>query len=261
LPLAVGQSHAPAIIVDHDRNSAGLGQGVAQTRRVSSSTSAQIRLVLQDVVIDYTADLKKRLDSMYSDHSAKGRLHSGATVQVAVRAMDELASVAAEQMSTKVRNIARGTDAYSAFRAGVDDLLECFRNEMPRAIRMASGRQPSKPSPSIERAAYELFGQMESNIGRKVKIAKFDFISPSAAAAVPETPPAKQKTGRPRGAFWDDMWAAIAFDLYEGNLDPRSQADVEHAMLRWIEDNGHSAAVSTVRARARRLWDRVQLSD
>ena len=211
-------------------------------------------------MIEYTADLKGRLEAMYSDHAAKGRLHSGATVRVAVRTMDELAGSAVEQMSTKALEIAGGSDAYSAFRTGVGELLQSFRDEMPRAIRMASGRMPNKPNPSIERASYELFDQMESKIGRKVAIAEFDFTKPSAAAAVTPIAHAKQKSGRPRGAFWDDMWAAIAFDLYEGNLDPHNQADVEQAMLRWIEENGHSAAVSTVRARARRLWDRIQLS-
>ena len=227
---------------------------------MSSNALRQLELVLGDAVVNYTAVLKGRLEAIYSDHAANGRLHSGATVRVAVRTMDELASEAVGQMSTRALEIAGGPNAYSAFRGGVGDLLQSFRNEMPRAIQMASGRMPNKPSPSIEQAAYELFGEMESKIGRKVAIAEFDFTKPSIAAVVAPTAQAKQKSGRPRGAFWDDMWAAIAFDLYEGNLDPHNQADVEQAMLRWIEENGHSAAVSTVRARARRLWDRIQLS-
>lgn len=66
-----------------------------------------------------------------------------------------------------------------------------------------------------------------------------------------------RKGGRPPSEFWDDMWAAIAAALYDGTLNPKTQADVERAMTEWISANGSSAANSTVRARARRLWDRV----
>jgi hypothetical protein len=32
-------------------------------------------------------------------------------------------------------------------------------------------------------------------------------------------------------------------------------------MAGWIEANGHSAAESTIRARARRLWDHISASE
>ena len=225
---------------------------------VSLNARRQIGLILKDAVDEYTAVLKSRLQAMYADHSAKGRLHSGATVQVAVRMMDEIATEAVERMPSKILAIARDSEAYSAFGAAMIDLIKTFRDEMPTVIRMASGRMPCEPSPSIERASYELFSQMESKIDRKIEIAEFSFSGQPAAAFAPPPPSGQIKTGRPRGAFWDDMWAAIASDLFDGKLKPKSQADLEQAMLKWIEANGHSAAVSTVRARARRLWDRIR---
>jgi hypothetical protein len=51
------------------------------------------------------------------------------------------------------------------------------------------------------------------------------------------------------------MWVAMTVAIYDGSLVPKSQADIERAMLEWIETHGHSAVVSTVRERARRLWD------
>ena len=73
-------------------------------------------------------------------------------------------------------------------------------------------------------------------------------------------PPAKPG-GRPPAAFWDDLWAAIAVALYVGELVPKTQADIEGAMADWLEGNGHSAAESTIRARARRLWDGIVASE
>lgn len=94
------------------------------------------------------------------------------------------------------------------------------------------------------------------------------FLNESIVALAPpkEIPallPAKApgKGGRPPAEFWDDMWAAVATALYDGTLTAKTQADVERAMAEWIEANGYSAADSTVRARARRLWDRLSAPD
>jgi len=225
---------------------------------VSSKTHQQVELVLRDAVQECKAALSQRLLAMYSNHSAKGRLHSGATVRVAVNTMDELACKAVERMSASVLEVARDSEAYSAFRLAMTDLIESFRGEMPKAIRMASGRMPCEPNSSIETAAYEMFGQMESKVERKIEVAEFAFQAlPAASNTV--TPVIKLgKTGRPTAAFWDDMWASIASDLYTGDLKPRTQAELEQAMLQWIEDHGQTAATSTVRGRARRLWDLIQ---
>ena len=224
---------------------------------MSSSTERHVELVLQDAVRDYKQALNGRLQAMYSNHSSKGRLHSGATVRAAIRIMDDLACDAVQSTAAKVRDIPRDGDAFVAFRTAMADLIEFFRDEMPTVVRMASGRMPCEPNSSVEAAALALFSEMESKIERKVDIVEFQ-LSPPPREQTPPTPTEQvSKTGRRPAPFWDDMWASIARDLYEGDLKPHTQADVEQAMLRWIEDHGHSAAVSTVRARARRLWDLI----
>ncbi len=35
---------------------------------------------------------------------------------------------------------------------------------------------------------------------------------------------------KPLAAHWDEMWAAVAVMLYTGDLQPRTQADIERAM-------------------------------
>jgi len=139
----------------------------------------------------------------------------------------------------------------------MSDVIEFFRDEMPTVVRMASGRIPCEPNSSVEAAALALFSEMESKIERKIEIAEFQLSPQPREQTSPAPTEQISKTGRRPAPFWDDMWASIARDLYEGDLKPQSQADVEQAMLRWIEDNGNSAAVSTVRARARRLWDLI----
>jgi hypothetical protein len=57
------------------------------------------------------------------------------------------------------------------------------------------------------------------------------------------------------------MWAAVAVALYTGDLNPKSQADIERAMAGFLEAQGRDPATSTVRQRARRLWDRLADED
>jgi hypothetical protein len=49
--------------------------------------------------------------------------------------------------------------------------------------------------------------------------------------------------------MWCDVWALI----YQGDLKPTSQADVERAMLAWAENNGKPLAEATARPKARKL--------
>jgi hypothetical protein len=61
--------------------------------------------------------------------------------------------------------------------------------------------------------------------------------------------------GRPPKSWWDDLWAEIGKQLYEGDLKPDRQTDIEKAMHDWITKNGHSAGETQVRERARKLFN------
>lgn len=63
--------------------------------------------------------------------------------------------------------------------------------------------------------------------------------------------------GRPPKPFWDQLWAAIAAQLHNGDLDPKRQADIERAMHDWLVANSHDAGETAVRAKARLLWDAI----
>jgi hypothetical protein len=73
----------------------------------------------------------------------------------------------------------------------------------------------------------------------------------AAAASVPS------KSGRPPAEWWDDLWVEMARQLFVGDLQPKRQADIESAMKDWIGTSGHSVADSTVRPRARKLWQAI----
>jgi hypothetical protein len=71
--------------------------------------------------------------------------------------------------------------------------------------------------------------------------------------------PATSKGGRPKADWWEDCIIDVAFQYFRAELQPKTQADVERAMQDWIAKQGHEeAATSTVRTRARKLWQAIK---
>jgi hypothetical protein len=56
------------------------------------------------------------------------------------------------------------------------------------------------------------------------------------------------------------MWAAISVALYTGDLQPKTQADIERAMHDWLASNSIDAGDTAVRTRARKLWHKLEES-
>jgi hypothetical protein len=74
-----------------------------------------------------------------------------------------------------------------------------------------------------------------------------------------ETP--RHAGGRPSASWWDDLWIEICRLLYVGDLKPKTQADIETAMMNWTSAHGQSPATSTVRQRAGKLWRALRSED
>ena len=71
---------------------------------------------------------------------------------------------------------------------------------------------------------------------------------------VNQTLPGSHKGGRPRKDWWDDFWIDICRQIYEGDLKPQTQADLERAMHDWVSTQGHEAGETTIRTAARKLF-------
>lgn len=83
------------------------------------------------------------------------------------------------------------------------------------------------------------------------------------ALVTPAVEPARQSTeqnkgGRPRKEWWDDLWCAVWGLAYRGDLQPKNQADIERAMMAWIEERGETASESTIKPLARKMFAEMQ---
>jgi hypothetical protein len=122
---------------------------------------------------------------------------------------------------------------------------------------MASGRGMKEATPSVANATNELFAQIKTDMWARLEIEKFEFELDELVAAPLQSPPVsspKNPGGKPLAAHWDDMWSSIAVQLWQGDLQPKTQADISNAMLEWFSLAGIEIGETAVRARARQLW-------
>ena len=69
------------------------------------------------------------------------------------------------------------------------------------------------------------------------------------------------KGGAPRKEWWDDFWIAICGQIYVGDFKPKSQAELERAMLDWASTHGHDMSDTSAKVAARRLFKAWKLGD
>lgn len=77
--------------------------------------------------------------------------------------------------------------------------------------------------------------------------------------SLPTVPAQRPPTqgGRPPANWWEDLIIDIFAKIYLGDLKPERQSHVEDAMNDWLVAHGHSASGSTVRKRARKVWEAI----
>lgn len=82
---------------------------------------------------------------------------------------------------------------------------------------------------------------------------------PSTPERIQLLPPSS--AGRPTGSWWEDCIIDVFTQIHFGDLTPTRQRQVEAAMFEWMSARNLSAAVSTVRKRARKVWQAIHRED
>ncbi|WP_294122547.1 hypothetical protein [Sphingomonas sp.] len=228
----------------------------------------QIRLILDDLTLNSVKAFGDRVAAIYNSHAAKGLLKSGATVRIALSALEDISDKMLSTAIDQVAPIAKDVEAFAMISESFESYWSKVARSMDGVASKASGRPPNITKPdSVLLATRREVEAIRARLTRRLEIHRFTFTQPSTrlssppAISEPEVAVGRRKGGRPPAEFWDDMWAAIATALYSGALIPKSQADVQRAMSEWIDDNSYSAADSTVKGRARRLWDLIEALD
>ena len=79
--------------------------------------------------------------------------------------------------------------------------------------------------------------------------------APKAITATLSERQSKNKGGRPPKEWWGDFWIGICWKIYEGDLKPKTQAELAKAMHDWVENHPTAKAEeTTIKAAARKLF-------
>lgn len=220
-----------------------------QVARIISHSSALSRAVLA-----------QRIAGVETEFARAGRLGSGAMASATVEQVDRTTDLMITELVAKIAPVARSPDAFAEIESAARQFLRSCKGNLEELRRTARSLrlQERGGSQFLEIAQREMTKVTEA-VERRLEIERYDFSIRPPEQEKPHL--SKAKGGRPPAEFWDDMWAAIATGLYCGDLKPRSQSDIQRAMAEWIEGKGHSAADSTVKARARRLWNLIDQLD
>lgn len=226
----------------------------------------QIGLIVAQQSRQLKAILITRMDALKSDHAARGILQSGMTIKAAAQIVSDAIERLSGELLAEADRICRDLAAFDLVSDAVSNAIGIGEELFWPVVKLATGKPERPLDPSVERAAGELIANLKNDTEARLGIARFDFDAPigqgpNLEGTQDDRPPSTPKGGRPPAEFWDDLWSAIAIDLYTGALVPKSQADIERAMNDWISAKNQSCANSTVRKRARKLWDGLRAAE
>jgi hypothetical protein len=224
-----------------------------------------------DLIIAHELDLAARAvdqgaRSVYAAHSAKGCLGSGSTVTVVNQVIGKESVSLLRNLLRKVGAIAMCPRAISLIEIAIEKHFVAMEKNVLDSARMASRRPQGDPTPSVLKAGQSLLQQVRADIAAEIEIERFAFNQPDPVAlpivqiqATGKTAkPTKNVGGKPLAPHWDDMWAEIAVQLWNGDLQPRRQSDITKAMADWFAEQGIEVGGTSITERARALWRRIE---
>jgi len=181
----------------------------------------------------------------------------------AMAAMKEIGSKFITTCVDQVATVAKDVEAFSMIDEAVTILLWFLDGQIAGIVAKAAGGGGQMGGfERISQAAEAQFSDRRRDLQRQLEIQRFTFTVPQQPlAATPSPPPpavSKGRGGKPLAAHWDEMWAAIAVMLYTGDLQPKTQADIERSMKDWLAGHDLDVGDTAIRDRARRLSVRFQ---
>jgi hypothetical protein len=233
---------------------------------VENGSRNQIRLILEDADARAKKAVNSRIKAIYGKYAARHALQSGAIVKAVVTAVEEMAADFIMDCVDRVTTVAKDPKAFAMIEDAVGSFLMFLAPMVDEAARMATGVDPDgRILPKLTEAARSLYHDSQMDLRRQLEIHRFTFAAPQmpsvptmAPTQMPVPAPEKNRGGKPIAAHWDEMWSAIAVMLYTGDLQPKTQADIERAMKDWFEVKGLDVGDTAVRGRARKLWQKLE---
>ena len=201
--------------------------------------------------------------ALFNKYSPHGLFHASILIKGAIRLFEIETETLIVKITDEVSVISKETEAFAMI---ADCLLRFDRflvAEFDSVIQKGCGNKVG--SSSDARSGKALFAGAQASWRRQLEMHRFSFIGQPitgslalAKASMIAPIPTKNPGGKPLAAHWDSLWADIAFQLWNGDLQPTKQADITKAMFAWLTANGIDAGQTAVTERARAIWQKIE---
>lgn len=224
---------------------------------------AQVRQILNVLDETFRSDLKDGLDRINAELPTEELLRCSNTAKRVVDFIDELLAAFVTSAVDQAATVAMNRDCYAMLEEAVMGVQRGLDRHLEATIRSDSragdGNAARQMLESVKRKAREQLAlHRRSFAGLAPSESIFGRLLPAGFLEAVSKPTKPTKSGRPLADHWDRLWAETAAALYHGDLQPKRQADIETFMAQCLDGAGLDVATSTVRKRARILWDRLQ---
>ena len=201
--------------------------------------------------------------ALYEDYSRLGLFHANILVTGAVSLFEAKMETLIVNVTDDVSTISKDIEAFAMIADCLTRFDRFLVTELDEIIVKASGGK--KVDASVQRTAKAKFVEAQARWRRQLEIHRFSFVGTPVTASFRAIEPAtvapapiKNRGGKPLAAHWDGMWAEIAFQLWNGDLQPTKQADISKAMFAWLTAKNIDAGQTAVTERARALWQKIE---
>lgn len=234
---------------------------------MDQEVTEQIRLILTDADESARQTVKRHIDDVNAQHGLRGTTHSSMRVGAAIIVLEQDGSQFIKDAVDRVASVAKNAEAFALLDDAVRGFLSFLSASFDDvASNSLGGRGSQARAPQFAAALSGEWDNAYARVLRKLELHRFHFTQPNVentadiAKFEPPTTSAESKNrgGKPLAKHWDEMWSSIAVQLYVGDLQPKTQADIERAMTGWFVDNSLDVGESTIRDRARQLWRKLQ---
>lgn len=182
--------------------------------------------------------------AMHAKRVSRGILKSCTVVKAAERICEAVALDYVKQAVDRVSVVATDASAFAMTAIDLTIPLGELKAPVDQAIEFTTGTGPEKTLQyaSIYAEGNRLFRELETRASRLLEIQRFNFLNTGKSQTanpfpMPTAPPPLARSnpgGKPLAEHWDALWAEIAIQLWDGELDPKRQADITKAMSDWL---------------------------
>lgn len=219
------------------------------------SSRRKIRIILDGRISSLESRLADVRAALQGNGLNENRYIPAATFRQTARDLEDIGRRFVTEAVDHTLEVSGEPEAYAMVREALELALKSLRELLEDCFGARSF-----DNGDTRLTARDIFLTLESKLNRQAETHRMTFVRFETLTPRVNVPGnvTRNKGGKPLAEHWDDMWAEVAVQLFNGDFDPKTQADVERTMKEFFARHDVDIGDTAVRGRARRLWQKLQ---